>query len=192
MGVGKNIVEAMRLTEYMFRNVAQCPGWAHLHALWVAVVGAEVTFKGYFQVGMNVHGTKGAGPNAGFAADASLVVEVNHAVFSIEGVYRTGRHTLGVVALTADHRHSDDRVGIDRSDPNRSFFRIVHLLPVHGAGDFADPTARTAFGDYGQLLSHEWGLQVVRSVNSTVSLYANRGVWWGAMTIFQGFSILNP
>ena len=165
MGVGQDIVEAVRLAEYVLRNILQGSGRTHLHTLGFSVVRAQIAFQRDLEVGMNVHGSERTGPDAGFAADALFFLEVYHPVLSIEGTHRTSRHALGVMTLAADHGHAHNWMRIDSSNPYGGLLGVVHILSMNGTGDFTYPASRTAFRDNRQLFSHTLVLHMIIPVN---------------------------
>ena len=116
-----------------------------LEVLLDAVI-AEVALVGRVGLGVDVDRVVGTCVHAALAADAVVVVEVDHAVGrAVEGVGRADRHARGVVAVIAPHHgevpaHVRERAGLDVLDPRAvdSERDVVLALAGDGAGVAAD------------------------------------------------------
>ena len=113
---------------------------------------------------MDVHRLEGACLHAVEAVDAFVLVQLHYAVDTLQGVrrarFRAGRH----IALAADNRLVQRRIGIRDLDPDRRLLRVVRAEMLDGADQLADMAAGAGLRDYYQLLGHEKSLRTACGV----------------------------
>jgi hypothetical protein len=100
---------------------------------------------------MEEHGAEGAACQTLITRDALLLVELNNAIFLVDGVCGTPFTALRYTALLADDWHPYYGMWIKNHDPHAALFGVVYILPSYAAGQFTDFAPGTSFRDYSKM-----------------------------------------
>ena len=152
LGVAQDVIQPSGLPQDILRDQAKCSFGAMPYALRISP--AEIALDRIVTVLMRVDSSEGAGFHALVTGDAFLAVELHHPVYPPKCVGGADLNAGCHLALAADHRHPDHRMGVGDEDPDRALLRIIDAEMFDRADKFADPATGTQLRNDCQLFGH--------------------------------------